>query len=159
MPTLTRLPCNGEKLQQQFWRSQHLVHRVRTRVPRVCRLVTRNYLVSCLRYIFLGILELCQQTSQNGTTPCDYWTYFPSISKCFMLESCNPHDNPEAFSGERNCPPGRYFLWILLQLSIFNFSVLSCPEKDVSCIPSCDTSNSQSIDNVISQRQCASKYA
>ena len=39
--------------------------------------------------------------------------------------------------------------------------VLSCPEKGVSCVPSCDTSNVKTMDNVTSQRQCASmeKYA
>ena len=34
--------------------------------------------------------------------------------------------------------------------------VLSCPEKGVSCVPSCDTSNVKTMDNVTSQRQCAS---
>ena len=36
------------------------------------------------------------------------------------------------------------------------FLVLSCPEKGVSCVPSCDTSSVKTMDNVTSQRQCAS---
>ena len=37
------------------------------------------------------------------------------------------------------------------------FLVLACPEKDVTCIPSCDASGVRSLDNVTSTRQCASK--
>ena len=37
------------------------------------------------------------------------------------------------------------------------FSVLGCPERDVTCVPSCDASNARSLDNVTSTRQCASK--
>ena len=37
------------------------------------------------------------------------------------------------------------------------FPVLGCPERDVTCIPSCDASSVRSLDNVTSTRQCASK--
>ena len=35
--------------------------------------------------------------------------------------------------------------------------VLGCPERDVTCVPSCDASGVRSLDNVTSTRQCASK--
>ena len=38
----------------------------------------------------------------------------------------------------------------------FSILVLTCPEKDVSCIPSCATDGA-SLDNVTTQLQCASK--
>ena len=84
--------------------------------------------------VIYGILELCQQTSENGMTPCDYWTYFPSISKCFMLESCSLNDNPEAFSGERNCPPGRYLIRILLLVFFVHFPFFSFELPRKRCI-------------------------
>ena len=84
--------------------------------------------------VIYGILELCQQTSENGMTPCDYWTYFPSISECFMLESCSLNDNPEAFSGERNCPPGRYLIRILLLVFFVHFPFFSFELPRKRCI-------------------------
>ena len=37
------------------------------------------------------------------------------------------------------------------------FPVLGCPERGVTCVPSCDASSVRSLDNVTSTRQCASK--
>ena len=34
-----------------------------------------------------------------------YWTFFPP-HKCYILDGCKETENPEAKSGERNCPPG-----------------------------------------------------
>ena len=39
----------------------------------------------------------------------------------------------------------------------FSILVLTCPEKDVSCIPSC-AADGASLDNVTTQLQCASKF-
>ena len=39
----------------------------------------------------------------------------------------------------------------------FLILVLTCPEKDVSCIPSC-AADGASLDNVTTQLQCASKF-
>ena len=57
--------------------------------------------------------ELCQEipnneTSSNdiNTSSCEYWTYYQKLTKCFILDSCNENDDPEAESGNRNCPPG-----------------------------------------------------
>ena len=36
--------------------------------------------------------------------------------------------------------------------------MLSCPEKHVSCIPSCNTTNVRLMADVTTQRQCASMY-
>ena len=41
---------------------------------------------------------------------------------------------------------------------IYYVLVLNCPEKDVSCLPSCGADGS-SLGNVTSQLQCASKSA
>ena len=103
------------------------------------------------------LLVLCQETSWNETSSCNYWTFFPTLSKCFILETCNGDDNPEATSGQRSCPPGN----IISAENVIHFpkcifSDLSCPEKGVSCVPSCDTSGVKTMDNVTNQRQCAS---
>ena len=113
-----------------------------------------------------SILELCQETSLNETSPCNYWTFLPTLSKCFILETCNEYDNPEATSGQRNCPPGdiisasillfTYLVNIVIYSTKYVSLVLSCPEKGVSCVPSCDSSSVKTMDNVTNQRQCAS---
>ena len=40
-----------------------------------------------------------------SATSCHYWTFFPP-HKCYILDGCKETENPEAKSGERNCPPG-----------------------------------------------------
>ena len=60
------------------------------------------------------ILERCQETPDNenvvnetsSSSSCQYWTFYPSLSKCFILETCNENDDPDAESGKRDCPPG-----------------------------------------------------
>ena len=85
-------------------------------------------------------LAKCQETpvfdaSMNETASaksCHYWTFFPPY-KCYILDGCKETQNPEAKSGERNCPPGKWWkfcfgqwywpLWILL---LFSFVPLFC---------------------------------
>ena len=59
-------------------------------------------------------LERCQETPDNenvetetsSPSSCQYWTFYHSLSKCFLLETCNENDDPDAKSGKRDCPPG-----------------------------------------------------
>ena len=58
--------------------------------------------------------ERCQETPDNenvetetsSPSSCQYWTFYHSLSKCFLLETCNENDDPDAESGKRDCPPG-----------------------------------------------------
>ena len=121
---------------------------------------------------------MCQEitanaTQMNGEVPhCQYWTFYKP-QMCLILDSCADHEDVNAKSGREDCPPGRYlsslhlkFIYLLyLHFSyllylqsplISKILVLSCPEKDVSCIPSCGADGS-SMDNATSQLQCASE--
>ena len=51
---------------------------------------------------------MCQETpvsEASANVSCNYWTFFPP-HKCYILDGCKETENPEAKSGERNCPPG-----------------------------------------------------
>ena len=66
-------------------------------------------------------LERCQETPDNenvetetsSPSSCQYWTFYHSLSKCFLLETCNENDDPDAESGKRDCPPGVITYYII----------------------------------------------
>ena len=60
------------------------------------------------RYMIYNIpcfLELCQEMSTNGSSPCKAWTFYPP-QLCILSDSCSNNEDQAATSGDVDCPPG-----------------------------------------------------
>ena len=71
----------------------------------------KNYLsggmqhISKYHYILPCFLELCQEMSTNGSSPCKAWTFYPP-QLCILSDSCSNNEDQAATSGDVDCPPG-----------------------------------------------------
>ena len=71
----------------------------------------KNHIFSCMQHIddyhniVTCFLELCQEMSTNGSSPCKAWTFYPP-QLCILSDSCSNNEDQAATSGDVDCPPG-----------------------------------------------------